>query len=188
MSFLFDLQSKSSATKARYAFVFASLVTGFIAIVWFTTIPARFSEVKSEEKKEGGTQADFLNDTKSQLGNIVNWDQGKTEASPEEAPTNVAPNMEQLNLEVGDTVYAEDTTSITPPKPKEEATLPEPDLEKTPGIVMPTNIAPQQMPESTPEVPVYDAGGKKVLIEVTNTPPKPILIETKTEPQKVPRN
>ena len=204
MSFLQNLQSKSPTAKANYAFAFASIITGLIVIIWMSTIPARFSDMrgnKQAEKKDEGqkgleAKAEFLDTAKSQLGNLINWNKAATMETPEEVPLEYAPNMANLNLEAGDTVYAEDPTETVPVVQKEKVPQPEPDLEKTPGITMPHNITPrvtpqtvtEKMPETTPQTPTPESGGKKALIEITTTPPKPILIETKTDPQETPQN
>ena len=200
MSFLQNLQSKSPTAKANYAFAFASIITGLIVIIWMSTIPARFSDMKGNkqaEKKDEGqkgleAKAEFLDTAKSQLGNLVNWNSKEKDPTTEEAPTDYASNMANINLEAGDTVYAEPSGAVAPVVQKEIVPQLEPDLEKIPGITMPTNITPQiapkKMPEATPQTPPPELGGKKALIEITNVPPKPIMIETKTNPQEVPQN
>ena len=81
MSFLQNLDAKSSATKGRYAFAFAAAITGAIAIVWISTIPARFAQVSPMGKQDPNG---FVNDTKTQLGNVVDWN-GDTELPPNDA-------------------------------------------------------------------------------------------------------
>jgi hypothetical protein len=204
MSFLRDLQSKSPTAKANYAFGFATVITGLIVMVWMSTIPARFSEMKGTEKvekKDGveqGVQADakFLDTAKSQLGNLIHWNKTETTPTTEEVSIDYASNMANLNLEADDTVYAEPGGEVVPVVQKEDVPEPEPDLERIPGITMPTDIKPQDTahipwehkPVLAPQTPVSESGEKKVLIEVTKIPPKPILIETKTEPQEAPQN
>lgn len=197
MSFLKNLETKSSTTKANYAFAFASVITGLIVIIWMSTISARFSDMKGSkqaEKKDGQAEANakFLDTAKSQLGNLVNWDKAKTTPTTEEVPVDYSTNMENLDVQAGDTVYAGDSADTVPIVHKEVTPQPEPNLEKTPGIKMPTNITPQTVPEKMPEptshAPVPESGAKKVLIEITNVPRKPILIETRSDPQKVLQN
>ena len=200
MSFLQNLQSKSPTAKANYAFAFASIITGLIVIIWMSTIPARFSDMKGNkqaEKKDEGqkgleAKAEFLDTAKSQLGNLVNWNSKEKDPTTEEAPIDYASNMTNLNLEAGDTVYAEPTTETAPVVQKKKVSEQEPDLDAIPGITMPTNIKPQVAPETNSEspqpAPAVESGGKKALIEITNVPPKPIMIETKTDPQEVPQN
>lgn len=204
MSFLKNLENKSSTAKANYAFAFATVITGLIVIVWMSTIPTRFSEMKGteqiEKKDEAGTgaqaNAKFLDTAKSQLGNLVNWNKTETTPTAEEVPIDYASNMANLNLEAGDTVYAEDSGEVVPEVQKEKAPDPEPDLEAIPGITMPIDIKPQatpqipweNKPEPTPHAPAIESEGKKVLIEISNTPPKPIMIETKADPQEAPQN
>lgn len=204
MSFLKNLENKSPTTKANYAFGFATVITGLIVIIWMSTIPARFSDMKGNEKvekKDGveqGVQADakFLDTAKSQLGNLIHWNKTETTPTAEEVPLDYASNMANLNLEAGDTVYAEPGGDVVTVVQNENVPVPEPDLEKIPGITMPTDIKPQatpqipweHKPETTPQTPASEPGGKKALIEISTTPPKPILIETKTDPQEVPQN
>lgn len=194
MSFLRDLQSKSQTAKAHYAFGFASMVTGLIALVWMSTIPARFAETSvqmntfTEDVQEHDATA-FLQTAKSQLGTIIDWNSTEPISESDEIHAEHAPNMANLNTLESKIIYANDTMEIAPLK---KETLPqEPvleNLEHNPGIIMPTHVTPQKMPEPTPPAPVSDSGGKKALIEITKVPPRSILIETKAEPQVVPQN
>ncbi len=68
-----------NSTKAQYAFVSASIVTGIIALVWITTVPAQFQSVVSKDVsdeevqvKAGGDLDSFIDEAKNQLGNVVN--------------------------------------------------------------------------------------------------------------------
>ncbi len=78
MSFLERIQSKPKAIKAQYAFISACIVTGLIGLVWVSTVPARFEELKptvanQEAEEEVKTFGEVFSDTKNQLGNINNW-------------------------------------------------------------------------------------------------------------------
>ena len=74
MRFWEHLESKSSSVKSQYAFGVASVITILIALVWVSTLPARFaqkgpSEVTTEKETKGFSE--LFSDTKNQLGNIV---------------------------------------------------------------------------------------------------------------------
>lgn len=77
MDFWSRIQSKSSGVKTQYAFLVAGLVTGIIGVVWVSTLPARFSQMtaSSETSLEDSEDSlgfdDLINDTKSQLGSII---------------------------------------------------------------------------------------------------------------------
>lgn len=88
MGFLSRIQEKNSDTKTWYAFFGATVVTGLIALVWVSTLPARFSggisldakdtealDMLDESTEEIGS---VVSDTKSQLGNLI---QGMREES-----------------------------------------------------------------------------------------------------------
>ncbi len=88
MSLLTRIQAKSKNVKTQYAFFGACAITGMIGIVWVSTLPARFTEVKPVEvagETESVNTNDFgeiLSETKNQLGNIIDWN---TEKAPSEA-------------------------------------------------------------------------------------------------------
>jgi hypothetical protein len=73
------IRRNNNSTKAQYALITASLVTGVIALIWVSTLPARFqnasvdSDSKSNEvtTQQTDTIDSFIQDAKSQLGNIV---------------------------------------------------------------------------------------------------------------------
>lgn len=75
MSFWINVQSKSSAVKAQYAFGIAGVITGLMAIVWISTIPARFTGVAPQEEltTDGNAQnfQQLFNNSKDQLGNVI---------------------------------------------------------------------------------------------------------------------
>ena len=77
MDFWSRIQTKSSNVKTQYSFLIAGLVTGIIGMVWVSTLPARLSqmaasgETNSEESEDSSGLNDLFNDTKSQLGNII---------------------------------------------------------------------------------------------------------------------
>jgi hypothetical protein len=74
MSFFEHLRVKPSHVKAHYSFGIAGIITGIIAIVWVSTLPARFDTVTQkaevQEEKDFGS---FITEAKSELGNLINW-------------------------------------------------------------------------------------------------------------------
>ncbi len=96
MDFLERIQSKPSNVKTQYAFGVASAITVIIAIVWMSTIPARFSEVslkQTDSKEEKANLGDLVNDTKNQLGNVIGSVENLSDTPSE--PT----NMDAINME-----------------------------------------------------------------------------------------
>lgn len=71
------IRRNNNSTKAQYALITASVVTGVIALVWVSTLPARFqtisidSDVNDAPEQEANDIDSFIQDAKSQLGNIV---------------------------------------------------------------------------------------------------------------------
>ncbi len=92
------LRQKPSHIKAQYAFISASIVTLVIGLVWFSTMPARFSQVETTPDSTDSFETDtpglneLLGDTKDQLGNLVNWEDslvepiGTTESGVDASP------------------------------------------------------------------------------------------------------
>jgi hypothetical protein len=113
MDFLERIQSKPRGVKTRYAILTAGFITGAIALVWMSTIPARFAEVALNTSKEGETEkpslGELMNDTKSQLGNVIESIDGvKEEQVPET-------NMDALSMPVaGDTTGSALGETLTP--------------------------------------------------------------------------
>ncbi len=74
VNFLKYIQSQSPDIKAYYTLGISGMVTGFIAIIWISTLPARFAEITPNEKQvnENSTGfAELIDDTKDQLGTVV---------------------------------------------------------------------------------------------------------------------
>lgn len=111
------LESKSSSVKSQYAFGVASVVTILIALVWVSTLPARFAqkgplEVTTEEEKNGFSE--LFNDTKNQLGNIIQGTQ-KTDVPEVETKSLDALSMDTSPEEsnsLGSSVAALHTTGV----------------------------------------------------------------------------
>jgi hypothetical protein len=76
MNFLTHIRSKPNDVKTRYTFAIAGIVTGLIAIVWATTLPARIAEINSKntapnEAPKTDSVVDFLSETNDQLGSVA---------------------------------------------------------------------------------------------------------------------
>ncbi|GEM_PF-1760804 len=71
MGFITRIQSKSPESRALYGFWIASVVTGSIALVWLTTVPAKLSNVSSEDAVPIGDLGDVINDAKQQAATVV---------------------------------------------------------------------------------------------------------------------
>lgn len=81
MSILDQLQAKDKQKKSQISVMIAGGITGVIALIWITTLPARLGErislsdpsVEGEQSSESTEKkgiGSFLSDTKSQLGSI----------------------------------------------------------------------------------------------------------------------
>lgn len=97
MSLLRRIQEKDSGAKARYAFAGATIVTGLIALVWASTLPARFSGVVSLDGEDAEALDAFeestqeigsaVTNTKSQLGNLIQGVREESQQMKEEENT-----------------------------------------------------------------------------------------------------
>ncbi len=145
------LRSQSSETRARYAFVIALIVTGIIALVWSTTLPARFRNLDDLSKKntpvseQVGTNVDT---TVSQLGSIIASQQtDSNDKEKEETKIDTTPKTNLQNLKVDpsplvvgsnivtDLVNASTNTSTS--TRVEDVVKDVPKLDENPAIVMP---------------------------------------------------
>lgn len=71
MSFWEKIDKLSKEKKERYALSSAFIVTGLIATVWITTLPAILSSFRvSDITEESDPFKQLLNDTETQLGNV----------------------------------------------------------------------------------------------------------------------
>lgn len=146
MTFLKHIQSKSSAVKAQYAFGVSALITGIIGMVWVSTLPAKFADISISPEPIEGTEeiGNFFNDTKEQLGSVINA-VSETEGVVEEtqAPTT---NLDMLGVPGGSdtTTTLESTTSplqITPPSIPATTTEPVLKNETPPYILIGTTTS-----------------------------------------------
>ncbi len=77
MKFLKNVQSKSSVVKTHYALGISGAVTGIIALIWLSTIPAQFAALTPPQNQDMNEDQDIgsfdslLNDAKDQLGNVI---------------------------------------------------------------------------------------------------------------------
>lgn len=72
MSFLKYIHSKPQHVRRQYAFWFSVSITGFIALIWITTLPARFASVNVsiDTHTDKGVRG-VLSDTKEQMANTI---------------------------------------------------------------------------------------------------------------------
>ena len=134
------LQTKSAGVKAQYAFLVAFVVTGVISAVWVSTLPARIAQISisnsevNEDSSEVQNFSDLIQDTKSQVGNII-------ETTKTDVLENVPP---ATNLDM-----------LGEPVPAQEATFSDnksvPTDLKTPGMEI--NTAPASEVDVAPTAP-----------------------------------
>ena len=84
MDLLTRIRSKSSLVRTQYALVAAAVFTGLVALIWLTTLPARFAGVEEE--------------IQTRTEERVSSEPGE-DASAEPAPSISAPALEGLNLD-----------------------------------------------------------------------------------------
>jgi len=136
MDSLKRLQNKPSKAKGHYVFFVALFLTLVIAFVWSTTLPARFSKVgpegnsdtEDEQHDETKTFTEILDNAKTQVGAIADWETEDDEEGVE-IDTN---NLDSLNI--FDDSTAEDSIENEPETIhesvpfQEEQSLPEKDV------------------------------------------------------------
>ncbi len=125
MSFLKHIQAKPKEVKVRYAFLGSCVITGMIGVVWASTLPARFTEMKPVEMAEETESTDtndfgeILSETKNQLGNIIDWN---TEETPTEAALPEDSALGALNEEPSTPPEPERVETVSPQETFEEKT------------------------------------------------------------------
>jgi hypothetical protein len=108
MSFLDHIRSKPREVRVSYAFGFAAVITGLIAVVWGSTLPARFSPPSSEDVSEKDSFGGFLDKTKSQLGSLI-----QTDAALENPNTLPEPDPDSALGQLGSRVANTDEVSAS---------------------------------------------------------------------------
>ena len=165
MDFLERMRQKPQYAKAQYAFFSALGVTLFIALIWGLSLPAQLSEsqavTQSDETKKEGKSNGLFNETRMQLGSIIDSLKGG-EVSEPDVPEESTSNSEDLLFEIDE--YVEATTTLSDAiasttEPKEEEKVAEPQEEEEQPVAT----------EPTVEEP-----------EASSTPPRVILIGTTT--------
>ncbi len=89
MSLLKRIQEKDPAAKAQFTLLASGVITGLIALVWITTLPARIGNTISldgkdhtETQTEGGLGS-IIGEAKNQLGSLSDWkEQLEEQAEP----------------------------------------------------------------------------------------------------------
>lgn len=74
MNILAWLRAQPSDMKTKYSFIFASVCSGIIALIWATTLPAQFAHISmqdSEKESQTNSFTNVVSETKNQLGNVV---------------------------------------------------------------------------------------------------------------------
>lgn len=191
MDFLSGLQSKSSQVKTTYAFVFSGVITGIIALVWVSTIPARFSDVPQKEETHRGMFSVLSGKVKTQLAAVV----GTEPESPEvhipsiaELPTEAEVLAETINEET----YASSTSALstltvsnasptTTTEQRVDQPLPVPTPELLPQATYEEARAQNRVASGTSESVIKEDGTPKpIIIEAKPIQQRTILIGTST--------
>lgn len=114
MKLLKNLHAQSSSMKAQYAFGAAATITALIAIVWISTVPARFAKIAPAHDihdEEGSTHlSDLIDQSKNQLGNVLDATtppKGLTDALEEE----LGGETQEQNVQTNDTAIETNSMS-----------------------------------------------------------------------------
>jgi hypothetical protein len=119
MGFLDRIKEKPSHVKTQYAFVASVIVTLLIAVIWFSTLSARFTEDAlrgtTEEQNAGPSVTKgigaFLSDAKDQLGALI---KSKADTQTESTNGNEVPIPDVYEkLTVGSTTLPEASVSTS---------------------------------------------------------------------------
>ncbi len=180
VSFLKNIQSKSSTTKAQYAIGIAALMTGIIAAFWMSTLSLSFPEVEPTVQKAAQpietdqTLTDLFGDAQEQFGNVIDATKEGTEL------------LNQVIDAVPDTEVLVDDSAVTAPLPTTSALGSIGERHATPETETESPLAEHEERATSaspiPEITSIetDSGAREIRIEVTNVPARTILIGTST--------
>lgn len=153
MSILKRIQEKDPIAKAQFSLLASGVVTGLIALVWVTTLPARIGNSISldgkdytKEQTEGGLGS-IIGEAKNQLGSLADWKEQLEEQSEpnpdsamgslmDEVPQEDTPPLASDSLLVGTT-----TETVSPPM----ELAPTPTATATPAVAPTEPVPPPKM-------------------------------------------
>lgn len=108
---------KDSAAKMQFSLLVSGVVTGLIALVWVSTLPARIGDTISLGKQEqeqsleenankesGGGLGSLIGETKNQLGSLMEW--------KEKLEKETSPESDSAEGSILDEVPTENTSSL----------------------------------------------------------------------------
>ena len=156
MDILNRIQAKDSAAKAQIALMSAGVVTGIIALIWISTLPARIGNTISldgknhagEESKSG--LSSIFGDAKNQLGSLSAWKDQLKAAEETAAPQDSALGALSSELQASSSI-AESLPPTTPEEIPPTSALSE--VTATPSVATATpEAAPSQEPVPPPKV------------------------------------
>ncbi len=201
MQFLNELRTKSPHVKAYYGLGFASAITGIIALVWMSTIPAQFSrqaQIDTDEETPGIMDT-FLQEGGEQLANVIETIPDGSVSEPTEGTNEIIPeNSVSAGLEnISPEPLSPDSalgrltgeTDVSSPQMaqggqftnslNESVELPKPATSSLPIATITESDPVAQENTQTAPIP-ENTKPKPVLIEVKPVSKKPILIGTST--------
>ncbi len=160
MNILKRIQEKDPVAKAQFSLLASGVVTGLIALVWMSTLPARIGNTISldgkEHTEEQGSKGlgSIIGEAKNQLGSLSDW----KKQLEEEYSTQSDSAMDSLMNETQEENTPPPARDALSPAPTSEAVLPPVESASIPVATTTSEAAP---PEPVP-------------------PPKMILIGTTT--------
>jgi hypothetical protein len=72
------IQEKSQIEKSNFSLIVSGLITGLVALVWISTLPARIGEISLDRKSDAHDESkkgisEIIGDAKNQLGSLSEW-------------------------------------------------------------------------------------------------------------------
>lgn len=183
MDFFNNLDSKPDHVKAYYSFGFAVVITGVIALVWVSALPARFNDANTELAKnekadeEKSNEKSFFDVTREQFANVIGATNEIEKQEIESATAHeTKENNETSALGSLSTGHGAESVEVVGNEPETDEVKP---VEPTvPAVVPAPDPIPPQQGSST--VPV-----KTILIE--SKPSTTTPVDTSLAPQVKPR-
>lgn len=183
MSLLEHIHNKPHYVRRHYAFLISFIITAIITGIWITTLPSRFADRPLAPKISGKTEevrelGDLLNDTKSQLGTVIETQKEIAKSLDE------VKNLESLGTEnafEGTTTLATSTVVTDMSTTSAMNTLYAPTLQENSTVIpIPESSEVIEVKEPPVQTPSSGEGGKVIQIETRKIQNNTILIGTTT--------
>ena len=171
MGILRNVHEKDSAAKMQFSLLVSGVVTGLIALVWVSTLPARIGNTISLGKQEQeqalkesanreseGGLGSLIGETKNQLGSLMEWKKKLENETAPEPDSAMNSFMDEIPTENTAPTVLESFSTTTTSEATSTPTEPAPPLATTTPIEV---------------VPVEPAPPPKIILIGTSTSQKP---------------